>query len=306
MVDRISQLPDETLSNILRFVPSIVCVSTSTLSKRWKHLYRSVPVIDVVWEDSKLPKLERKDLMDHWSHFDRCHEHVKKFEGFVENMVDLPRTINKFWFRSDARANKDRLNQWMFWASQPGRVRDLCLSIPGEGQRHTLVLPLGLHSLLKLELGRNFILKLSSDDSFPVFESLKLDILELVGNEIQMIRLLLISPKLTEIILHNLIWDVWQSSTLSSQSLKKMTVHCLRSCSRPKIVSFYTPAVDFFDYEDHIARKYGKLNFRSLVQARINLLLNDETDGLDASALFKAISNVKRLFLSSTSLRVNA
>ncbi|VVB02419.1 unnamed protein product [Arabis nemorensis] len=160
IVDWISQLPDETLSNILRFVPIKECVSTSALSKRWKHLYRSVLVIDVVWENSMVPEVKREYYVDH---FNRCREYLNNFNSFVENMIDLPRTINKFWFRSDIYPSESRLNRWMFRASQPGRLRALCLPIPGgDGwqSRHTLVLSLGLRSVLKLDLGRNFVIQL--------------------------------------------------------------------------------------------------------------------------------------------------
>jgi hypothetical protein len=44
--DIISTLPDAILCHILSFLPTKKAVGTSILSHRWKHLYRSVPVLE--------------------------------------------------------------------------------------------------------------------------------------------------------------------------------------------------------------------------------------------------------------------
>ncbi|KAK7293114.1 hypothetical protein RJT34_15975 [Clitoria ternatea] len=46
MGDKISGLPDTILSHILSFVPTKTAVATSALSKRWKSVWRSVPIWD--------------------------------------------------------------------------------------------------------------------------------------------------------------------------------------------------------------------------------------------------------------------
>jgi hypothetical protein len=54
--DRISELPDPPLQHVLSFVPIKQVVQSSTLSKRWKHVWFTIPVLefDKTFFESKL------------------------------------------------------------------------------------------------------------------------------------------------------------------------------------------------------------------------------------------------------------
>ena len=49
--DRIGDLPDDLLRRVLSQLTSREAVHTSLLSKRWRHLWRSVPIINVSFEE---------------------------------------------------------------------------------------------------------------------------------------------------------------------------------------------------------------------------------------------------------------
>ncbi|XP_042380544.1 putative F-box/LRR-repeat protein At5g02930 [Zingiber officinale] len=49
--DYLSNLPDELLSHILSFLPTLDSIRTSVLSRRWRHVWTSVPVINFSYFD---------------------------------------------------------------------------------------------------------------------------------------------------------------------------------------------------------------------------------------------------------------
>ncbi|XP_042386990.1 F-box protein At5g03100-like [Zingiber officinale] len=49
--DYLSTLPDELLSHILSFLPTLDSIRTSVLSRRWRHVWTSVPVINFSYFD---------------------------------------------------------------------------------------------------------------------------------------------------------------------------------------------------------------------------------------------------------------
>lgn len=59
-VDRLSGLPDPIIRRILSFVPSLEAVRMSLLSRRWRDMWRSVPVLYFRYINSPGLESERK------------------------------------------------------------------------------------------------------------------------------------------------------------------------------------------------------------------------------------------------------
>ncbi|KAI3853388.1 hypothetical protein MKW92_029935, partial [Papaver armeniacum] len=63
--DYISNLPDALIHHILSFLPTKSAMSTSILSKRWKYVAISIPVLDFRhWRSKRNRKLETKLFMN--------------------------------------------------------------------------------------------------------------------------------------------------------------------------------------------------------------------------------------------------
>ncbi|KAF7027958.1 hypothetical protein CFC21_039941 [Triticum aestivum] len=63
-VDMFGPLPDEVLSHVLSFLPSREAVQTCCLARRWRHLWKSAPVIRVRGEGDKFLLFVNNLLLD--------------------------------------------------------------------------------------------------------------------------------------------------------------------------------------------------------------------------------------------------
>lgn len=79
--DRLSALPDCLLHTIMSFMKARQVVQTSVLSTRWKHLWRSVPCLDLDLDEFKDDEVEDSDS-DNGKYIDWEH-----FEDFAVNLL---------------------------------------------------------------------------------------------------------------------------------------------------------------------------------------------------------------------------
>ncbi|VVB06234.1 unnamed protein product [Arabis nemorensis] len=106
-------------------------------------------------------------------------------------------------------------------------------------------------------------------------------------------------------------YDYWKRP-VSSKTLKRLTLRCEDWNSNPDSVSLDTPNLVYFEYTDHVAKKYEIVNFDSLVEASIELRMTCEQHWHssygdlvgNATELLMRISNVQTLYLSANTLSV--
>ncbi|KAJ1382008.1 Leucine-rich repeat domain superfamily [Sesbania bispinosa] len=144
MVDRISALPDSLLCLILSFLPTTESVTTSVLSKRWKHLWRSVPALD--FDDERYAR--------NVSNYDN-------FPLFVNTVIitrNWQEAVQKFRLKCKFSpfCGHSNISTWIYAAAVQYRVEHLDLCFPsGLSILEPIVFPstiLGCTNLVILKL----------------------------------------------------------------------------------------------------------------------------------------------------------
>jgi hypothetical protein len=104
-VDRISVLPDPLLQEILSFLPTKQLVQSTILSKRWKHITTSIPVLEshtFNWDiESGYFNFLEKTLRS---------LSVKKFT--LTDGMDIPKSVSRLdrWMSFAVKSDVEELN----------------------------------------------------------------------------------------------------------------------------------------------------------------------------------------------------
>ncbi|OVA09208.1 F-box domain [Macleaya cordata] len=178
--DRISELPDPILHHILCFLPTKCSVSTSILSKRWRYLWTSIPVLDFREWRSLSDKLGMLSLHD-----------------------DRP-TIQKFYFYSDDDFDESRVIAWISTLIRH-KVEELILSLEDDIHQFPPCFST-CESLTMLDLEAVTNLKLPF--SFPRLKILWLTYIRFVDEKLTQ-QFFSNCPVLEELILTSCKWVVW-------------------------------------------------------------------------------------------------
>lgn len=137
--DRISALPDSVLSNILNFLPLEDTVATSSLSRRWRHVWTLVR--NLCFDDGGPMGAAAydRDLVD-------------EFNNFIESVMDGTDlvSIHTFSLRSVNAIRRDRFPLWVSRAIMRN-VREMEIDII---QYAPMQLPAYVYSLMTLEVLR--------------------------------------------------------------------------------------------------------------------------------------------------------
>ncbi|XP_024012968.1 putative F-box/FBD/LRR-repeat protein At3g59240 isoform X2 [Eutrema salsugineum] len=145
------------------------------------------------------------------------------------------------------------------------------------------------------------------DVFLPKLKTLHLDSLVFKDGDNYLVKVISGCPVLEELVMIDLGWDDYWNRSVSSKTLKRLTLRCQDWDNNPDSVSFDTPNLVYFEYCDHVADKYEIVSFDSLVEAKIGLRMTREQRShghgvSNARDLLMRISNVHFLYLFATTL----
>ncbi|XP_010513709.1 PREDICTED: F-box/LRR-repeat protein At3g58980-like [Camelina sativa] len=297
-MDRIiSDLPDEIIRLIVSFVAAKDAASLLVTSRMFGNLYTIIPDLD----------------------FDCKAKFQGTFTDFVsEAMARLETTtcIRRFSLKSAKGLHPDRINNWLRDVLNHRGVTDIEICICG-GYGYTLPLEIfTCKTLKKLKLGREIVISVLPQNALlPSLETLVFDSVRFCNPvDCAFKAFLSACPVLKELIIDDMCWETCEWSGIgSSQSLERLTIG--RELTGfdgpdPQYISFDTPSLAYLDYCDFVPDGYTIVNFESLVEAKLILLVMvnrqwdwefaDDGDILSSNAtnLIQGIRNVQIVELS--------
>lgn len=307
--DIINSLPEALIYHILSFLSTKEAALTSLLSKKWRYLFALVSNLDF---DDTICMLDQQTTENH-----------RSFMDFVDRVLVLRGNVpvNKFSLHCEKGVDNVGTTRWISKAYELG-VSDLDLRVASDWYDLFPSNVFVSKSLVRLRIGAGNGLPIEAEDVFlPKLKTLYLDSVVLSNQAVRLAKILSSCPVLEELFLINMWWSHWESCSVSIPTLKRLTFCADDLCNNPQSVTFDNPAVVYFEYSDAVSVKYEKVNFDSLVEARLGLRVGYEKvdndlyfQGAfqdfeyvmvgDATDLLKGICNVQVLYLYASTLEV--
>ena len=337
--DRISNLPDAVLCHIISFLPTKFSVGTSVLSKRWRHLWASIPDLD--FDDELL--LDRDEPVG-----DSGRSIL--FKNFVDTVLlhGSRSCIRKFRLKCSDHELDSSVNSWICTVLERN-VRELDLYFD-------MVYPIELppnfffcRTLVVLKLCFSIFLDIPSSICFPSLKILHLRSVEFSTDDSAQ-RLLSSCPVLEELVIERWRLDEQWVFNVSAPTLKSLQIYfsvdglaCIAEQEDELMVEMGNeqlvapqvgpedesegeaedepeeqkyklvvdaPNLEYLSITDFVSEDYLMSNLSSLVKAYVNV--GPTIRGFDDQILYRGrifellrgISVVKHLSLSGETLQV--
>lgn len=303
--DRISNLPDVLLDNILSSLPTKDAVATSVLSWRWRWAFTWVTCLD--FDDSPI---------SHCVEYSHLIDSFPSFKAFVDNILQACQSERTTTFRLHFAKNNisrclshycseeclpemelEHLYAWMKFPLTRGVTQiDICARVQNPGK-----LPSALYSCRTLEvlkLNVTFDLEVPLSMCLPNLKELHLTKYDFPVDD-SVSRLVSSCPSLELLALKG---HLTPSSpfSISSPSLRRLTINFLVWDGRPRSkLVLDVPNLEYLMYQDVLAMQYSIGDLNSLVEAEVDTMLfyTSERQIDNILSFLSPLSNVRRLFL---------
>ncbi|KAI3951811.1 hypothetical protein MKW92_009209, partial [Papaver armeniacum] len=292
-VDRISNLPGSILHHILSFVDTRNAARTSVLSKRWMHIWRSIPILKFQNYNSRNPDT---------------------FINFVDKTLEFHNETNiqKFSLSSDAYLNEPRIEKWISTVISHN-VEDFSLRL---NRRDVVSMPSDFYTCESLT---SLKLLSSTDYCFPKYISFpRLKRFILTGakfrDECWNEQLFSSCPVLQYLGVAFCTWSEMKNFCISNPALKDLDIinpqkggYGFRNCA----LKIDAPNLETLTYIGRVAKDYVLSSFPTLVKATVDFSFEEygamwEQDiayGAVACKFLQALAHVMYLKISDRTLQ---
>ncbi|AAC83034.1 putative F-box/FBD/LRR-repeat protein [Arabidopsis thaliana] len=294
--DRLSNLPESLICQIMLNIPTKDVVKSSVLSKRWRNLWRYVPGLNV----------EYNQFLDY-----------NAFVSFVDRFLALDREscFQSFRLRYDCDEEERTISNVKRWINivvdQKLKVLDVLDYTWGNEEVQIPPSVYTCESLVSLKLC-NVILPNPKVISLPLVKVIELDIVKF-SNALVLEKIISSCSALESLIISRSSVDDINVLRVSSRSL--LSFKHIGNCSDgwdELEVAIDAPKLEYLNISDHSTAKFKMKNSGSLVEAKINIIFNmeelphpnDRPKRKMIQDFLAEISSVKKLFISSHTLEV--
>ncbi|EOA24068.1 hypothetical protein CARUB_v10017287mg [Capsella rubella] len=283
-MDRISDLPDELIFQVISVLSAKDAACLKCASKRWNNLV-TLLTTDVFVDSSSSSAISEslKEVARNASHrMRRCSLKLRSLD------------FSQFTLLNDCLRNVFNCG-----------VLDLELYISVQGDYSLPFQIFTCKTVVKLKLGSGFVIGILPQNALlPSLKTLLLDSVRFDGLDgCAFQRLLSACPVLEELVIDGFNCEFWKwSRTVYSLTLKRLTIRRSRYSEHYedyefKGISFDTPSLAYLEYSDYIHDEFPVVNLDSLVEAKLNFNLMTFWNNTNPTNLFKGLKNVQILRL---------
>ncbi|KAL7186500.1 hypothetical protein ACSBR2_028277 [Camellia fascicularis] len=297
--DRISDLPDSILCQILQKLPTKFAISTAILSSRWKPLFYQIPNLSLVINDTLLfhPNSDPLTLNATFISF--------MYHLLSVTLRDVPK-IRHFCLDSHQDYGNVHIDSWVSIVLKL-KVQELALFFEKTNCGVSIRGIFSCTTLVHLLLSQHHVLNVPSLVCLPNLKSLFFDSIQFADGD-SLERILAGCPVLEELSLECVEFDDIEVLHISLPLVKLLMMRNCHHESQFELV-LDVPKLELLHYNDFVADGYTVKNMNSLLKAHIDVGLSDEQleEGVplydsNVAEFVSACYNAELLYLSQVSM----